>query len=80
MFDGSLIDFCPANLEEASLCTVTYKLSVPSAGFMMEMASWDGGISRTVQFLVPKVMTESFVAFDPFTVDSSGAPRDQWVI
>lgn len=22
---------------------------------MMEMASWDGGISRTVQFLVPKV-------------------------
>ncbi|XP_027885987.1 ferry endosomal RAB5 effector complex subunit 3 isoform X2 [Xiphophorus couchianus] len=24
-------------------------------GFMMEMASWDGGISRTVQFLVPKV-------------------------
>ncbi|XP_029290330.1 ferry endosomal RAB5 effector complex subunit 3 isoform X1 [Cottoperca gobio] len=23
-------------------------------GFMMEMASWDGGISRTVQFLVPK--------------------------
>lgn len=27
------------------------------AGFMMEMASWDGGISRTVQFLVPKVRT-----------------------
>lgn len=25
------------------------------AGFMMEMASWDGGVSRTVQFLVPKV-------------------------
>jgi hypothetical protein len=24
-------------------------------GFMMEMASWDGGISRTVQFLVPQV-------------------------
>ncbi|XP_062418742.1 protein C12orf4 homolog isoform X3 [Pungitius pungitius] len=24
-------------------------------GFMMEMASWDGGISRTVQFLVPKI-------------------------
>uniref|UniRef100_A0A8C9UZZ9 FERRY endosomal RAB5 effector complex subunit 3 n=1 Tax=Scleropages formosus TaxID=113540 RepID=A0A8C9UZZ9_SCLFO len=23
-------------------------------GFMMEMASWDGGISRTVQFLVPQ--------------------------
>jgi hypothetical protein len=22
---------------------------------MMEMVSWDGGISRTVQFLVPKV-------------------------
>lgn len=21
----------------------------------MEMASWDGGVSRTVQFLVPKV-------------------------
>lgn len=29
-----------------------------SAGFMMEMASWDGGISRTVQFLVPKVRGE----------------------
>uniref|UniRef100_A0A8C8JDH8 FERRY endosomal RAB5 effector complex subunit 3 n=1 Tax=Oncorhynchus tshawytscha TaxID=74940 RepID=A0A8C8JDH8_ONCTS len=26
-------------------------------GFMMEMASWDGGISRTVQFLVPQVNT-----------------------
>lgn len=25
------------------------------SGFMMEMASWDGGISRTVQFLVPQV-------------------------
>ncbi|KAH1186666.1 hypothetical protein KIL84_019415 [Mauremys mutica] len=24
-------------------------------GFMMEMASWDGGISRTVQFLVPQI-------------------------
>lgn len=27
-------------------------------GFMMEMASWDGGISRTVQFLVPKSISE----------------------
>lgn len=27
-------------------------------GFMMEMASWDGGISRTVQFLVPKTISE----------------------
>uniref|UniRef100_A0A667XFK2 FERRY endosomal RAB5 effector complex subunit 3 n=1 Tax=Myripristis murdjan TaxID=586833 RepID=A0A667XFK2_9TELE len=27
-------------------------------GFMMEMASWDGGISRTVQFLVPQVRAE----------------------
>lgn len=27
-------------------------------GFMMEMASWDGGISRTVQFLVPKVRSQ----------------------
>ncbi|XP_066864674.1 ferry endosomal RAB5 effector complex subunit 3 isoform X2 [Kogia breviceps] len=26
-------------------------------GFMMEMASWDGGISRTVQFLVPQETT-----------------------
>lgn len=25
---------------------------------MMEMASWDGGISRTVQFLVPKVRSQ----------------------
>ncbi|RMC02804.1 hypothetical protein DUI87_19995 [Hirundo rustica rustica] len=25
-------------------------------GFMMEMASWDGGISRTVQFLVPQAL------------------------
>lgn len=24
----------------------------------MEMASWDGGISRTVQFLVPKVRSQ----------------------
>lgn len=37
-----------------------YQLSVLSAGFMMEMASWDGGISRTVQFLVPKVRTKCF--------------------
>ncbi|XP_037109129.1 protein C12orf4 homolog [Syngnathus acus] len=27
-------------------------------GFMMEMASWDGGISRTVQFLVPRSISE----------------------
>ncbi|XP_011743795.1 ferry endosomal RAB5 effector complex subunit 3 isoform X2 [Macaca nemestrina] len=27
-------------------------------GFMMEMASWDGGISRTVQFLVPQSISE----------------------
>uniref|UniRef100_A0A669CVL8 FERRY endosomal RAB5 effector complex subunit 3 n=1 Tax=Oreochromis niloticus TaxID=8128 RepID=A0A669CVL8_ORENI len=27
-------------------------------GFMMEMASWDGGVSRTVQFLVPKTISE----------------------
>eukprot|EP00071_Canis_lupus_P014080 XP_005637331.1 protein C12orf4 homolog isoform X2 [Canis lupus familiaris] len=27
-------------------------------GFMMEMASWDGGISRTVQFLVPHSISE----------------------
>ncbi|XP_068017026.1 ferry endosomal RAB5 effector complex subunit 3 isoform X2 [Melanerpes formicivorus] len=27
-------------------------------GFMMEMASWDGGISRTVQFLVPQTISE----------------------
>ncbi|XP_043943497.1 protein C12orf4 homolog isoform X2 [Protopterus annectens] len=27
-------------------------------GFMMEMASWDGGISRTVQFLVPQNISE----------------------
>ncbi|XP_077371710.1 ferry endosomal RAB5 effector complex subunit 3 isoform X3 [Festucalex cinctus] len=27
-------------------------------GFMMEMASWDGGISRTVQFLVPRTISE----------------------
>ncbi|XP_038149899.1 protein C12orf4 homolog [Cyprinodon tularosa] len=27
-------------------------------GFMMEMVSWDGGISRTVQFLVPKSISE----------------------
>ncbi|XP_028910189.1 protein C12orf4 homolog [Ornithorhynchus anatinus] len=27
-------------------------------GFMMEMASWDGGISRTVQFLVPQKISE----------------------
>lgn len=24
----------------------------------MEMASWDGGVSRTVQFLVPKVRNQ----------------------
>ncbi|KAK5867806.1 hypothetical protein PBY51_012266 [Eleginops maclovinus] len=29
-------------------------------GFMMEMASWDGGISRTVQFLVPNISEEMF--------------------
>ncbi|XP_060046237.1 protein C12orf4 homolog isoform X2 [Erinaceus europaeus] len=28
-------------------------------GFMMEMASWDGGISRTVQFLVPQIFRVS---------------------
>ncbi|XP_053798235.1 protein C12orf4 homolog isoform X2 [Vidua chalybeata] len=27
-------------------------------GFMMEMASWDGGISRTVQFLVPQTISD----------------------
>ncbi|XP_075570347.1 ferry endosomal RAB5 effector complex subunit 3 isoform X1 [Pelecanus crispus] len=27
-------------------------------GFMMEMASWDGGVSRTVQFLVPQTISE----------------------
>ncbi|KAK7809235.1 LOW QUALITY PROTEIN: hypothetical protein U0070_025644 [Myodes glareolus] len=27
-------------------------------GFMMEMASWDGGISRTVQFLAPQSISE----------------------
>ncbi|XP_063052188.1 protein C12orf4 homolog [Engraulis encrasicolus] len=27
-------------------------------GFMMEMASWDGGISRTVQFIVPQSISE----------------------
>ncbi|XP_072599245.1 FERRY endosomal RAB5 effector complex subunit 3-like isoform X2 [Vulpes vulpes] len=27
-------------------------------GFIMEMASWDGGISRTVQFLVPQSISE----------------------
>ncbi|XP_051917646.1 protein C12orf4 homolog isoform X2 [Hippocampus zosterae] len=27
-------------------------------GFMMEMASWDGGVSRTVQFLVPRSISE----------------------
>ncbi|CAL8260270.1 unnamed protein product [Merluccius merluccius] len=27
-------------------------------GFMMEMVSWDGGISRTVQFLVPKTISD----------------------
>nr|XP_033807924.1 protein C12orf4 homolog isoform X2 [Geotrypetes seraphini] len=27
-------------------------------GFMMEMASWDGGVSRTVQFLVPQCISE----------------------
>lgn len=37
------------------LLNVNYCQSVLFAGFMMEMASWDGGISRTVQFLVPKV-------------------------
>jgi len=31
----------------------------------MEMASWDGGISRTVQFLVPQV---SFSLIDSTTV------------
>ncbi|KAB1254592.1 Protein C12orf4-like protein [Camelus dromedarius] len=28
------------------------------SGFMMEMASWDGGVSRTVQFLVPQSISE----------------------
>ncbi|KAM4675666.1 ferry endosomal RAB5 effector complex subunit 3 isoform 2-T2 [Discoglossus pictus] len=27
-------------------------------GFMMEMVSWDGGVSRTVQFLVPQNISE----------------------
>ncbi|XP_070971517.1 FERRY endosomal RAB5 effector complex subunit 3-like isoform X2 [Oncorhynchus clarkii lewisi] len=31
-------------------------------GFMMEMASWDGGISRTVQFLVPQVRKQVWLA------------------
>uniref|UniRef100_A0A674MRG8 FERRY endosomal RAB5 effector complex subunit 3 n=1 Tax=Takifugu rubripes TaxID=31033 RepID=A0A674MRG8_TAKRU len=35
-----------------------FKESVLFPGFMMEMASWDGGISRTVQFLVPKSISE----------------------
>lgn len=35
-----------------------FKESVLFPGFMMEMASWDGGISRTVQFLVPKVRAQ----------------------
>lgn len=33
------------------------------AGFMMEMASWDGGVSRTVQFLVPRVRRMYIVLF-----------------
>lgn len=33
-------------------------INVFLTGFMMEMASWDGGISRTVQFVVPKVSLE----------------------
>lgn len=40
--------------------SATLKFNLVSlAGFMMEMASWDGGISRTVQFLVPKVRSQS---------------------
>lgn len=37
------------------------RLFVSFTGFMMEMASWDGGISRTVQFLVPKVSEDCTV-------------------
>lgn len=39
----------------AVCCLPLTALFFTSAGFMMEMASWDGGISRTVQFLVPQV-------------------------
>uniref|UniRef100_A0A8C1BSS9 FERRY endosomal RAB5 effector complex subunit 3 n=2 Tax=Cyprinus carpio TaxID=7962 RepID=A0A8C1BSS9_CYPCA len=35
-----------------------FKSSLAFPGFMMEMASWDGGISRTVQFLVPQSISE----------------------
>lgn len=43
-----------------SLCGfLGFKEAVLFSGFMMEMASWDGGISRTVQFLVPKVRAQS---------------------
>ena len=33
----------------------------------MEMASWDGGISRTVQFLVPKVRADVLPLFTVFS-------------
>ena len=32
------------------------------SGFMMEMATWDGGVSRTMQFVVPPGISEE--AFD----------------
>lgn len=40
---------------DLKICFIFYFFST---GFMMEMASWDGGISRTVQFLVPKVRAQ----------------------
>ena len=33
-----------------------------ATGFMMEMATWDGGVSRTIQFVVPPGISEE--AFD----------------
>ncbi|KTG41830.1 hypothetical protein cypCar_00006531 [Cyprinus carpio] len=49
-------------------------------GFMMEMASWDGGISRTVQFLVPQIKNaegtmDPLVHLSPLRVRISALPH-----
>ena len=30
----------------------------PTPGYMMEMATWDRGVSRTIQFVIPPGITE----------------------
>ncbi|KAM5174505.1 ferry endosomal RAB5 effector complex subunit 3 isoform 1-T1 [Callospermophilus lateralis] len=55
MSEEMTIPWC---LRRAELVFKCVKDCCSILGFMMEMASWDGGISRTVQFLVPQSISE----------------------